>query len=193
MKFVFLIPLFPLLGFLFNFTSACGCWAAGRRAHGRTAATATTPATAAAAPRAVPDHRARRLRQHRAVVRVRARGGPAAHAAPDHTLVETLWTWIPAAPPRRRHGGRAAPFNVDWAYQVDPLSSVMILVVTGVGFLIHVYSTGYMAHDAGLLALLRYLNLFMFFMLTLVLANNYVLMFVGWEGVGLCSYLLIGF
>src|SRR5208337_4349337 len=75
----------------------------------------------------------------------------------------------------------------------DPLSSVMILVVTGVGFLIHVYSTGYMAHDNGFYRFFGYLNLFVFFMLMLVLANNYILLFVGWEGVGLCSYLLIGF
>src|SRR5437879_1157933 len=69
----------------------------------------------------------------------------------------------------------------------------MILVVTGVGFLIHFYSIGYMAHEGGYYRFFGYLNLFMFSMLTLILANNYVLLFVGWEGVGLCSYLLIGF
>ena len=69
----------------------------------------------------------------------------------------------------------------------------MLLVVTGVGFLIHIYSTGYMAHEGGYYRFFSYLNLFMFFMLILVLAANYVLLFVGWEGVGLCSYLLIGF
>jgi len=69
----------------------------------------------------------------------------------------------------------------------------MILVVTGIGFLIHVYSIGYMGHEGGYYRFFGYLNLFVFFMLMLVLANNYVLMFVGWEGVGLCSYLLIGF
>ena len=69
----------------------------------------------------------------------------------------------------------------------------MLLVVTGVGFLIHVYSVGYMEHEDGYYRYFAYLNLFMFFMLTLVLANNYLLMFVGWEGVGLASYLLIGF
>jgi NADH-quinone oxidoreductase subunit L len=82
---------------------------------------------------------------------------------------------------------------VDVAFLLDPLSAVMILVVTGVGFLIHVYSTGYMAHDASFRRFFLYLNLFMFAMLTLVLADNFLLMFVGWEGVGLCSYLLIGF
>ena len=65
--------------------------------------------------------------------------------------------------------------------------------MTGIGFLIHIYSTGYMAHEGGYYRFFAYLNLFMFSMLTLVLANNFVLMFVGWEGVGLCSYLLIGF
>ena len=86
-----------------------------------------------------------------------------------------------------------ATFTVDWGFLLDPLSSVMILVVTGIGFLIHVYSTGYMDHDNGYYRFFGYLNLFVFFMLMLVLANNYALLFVGWEGVGLCSYLLIGF
>ena len=83
--------------------------------------------------------------------------------------------------------------RADWGFLLDPLSSVMILVVTGVGFLIHVYSVGYMAHEGGYYRFFGYLNLFVFFMLMLVLANNYALLFVGWEGVGLCSYLLIGF
>jgi NADH-quinone oxidoreductase subunit L len=83
--------------------------------------------------------------------------------------------------------------NADFGYLLDPLSSVMILVVTGIGTLIHLYSTGYMAHEGGYYRFFGYLNLFVFFMLTLVLANNYALLFVGWEGVGLCSYLLIGF
>jgi NADH-quinone oxidoreductase subunit L len=89
--------------------------------------------------------------------------------------------------------GHLASFQMDWGFLLDPLSSVMILVVTGIGFLIHVYSTGYMGHDNGYYRFFGYLNLFVFFMLMLVLANNYVLLFVGWEGVGLCSYLLIGF
>ena len=79
------------------------------------------------------------------------------------------------------------------AFYLDQLSLIMMLVVTGVGFLIHIYSVGYMAHEGGYYRFFSYLNLFMFFMLTLVLANNYLLMFVGWEGVGLASYLLIGF
>ena len=84
-------------------------------------------------------------------------------------------------------------FRVDISLYLDQLSAVMMLMVTGVGLLIHIYSVGYMAHEGGYYRFFSYLNLFMFFMLTLILASNYLLMFVGWEGVGLCSYLLIGF
>jgi NADH-quinone oxidoreductase subunit L len=87
----------------------------------------------------------------------------------------------------------AGSFQVPFGFYLDQLSTVMMLIVTGVGFLIHVYSIGYMEHEGGYYRFFSYLNLFMFFMLTLVLANNYLLMFVGWEGVGLASYLLIGF
>ncbi|MEW5978736.1 MAG: proton-conducting transporter membrane subunit, partial [Acidobacteriota bacterium] len=92
------------------------------------------------------------------------------------------FSWIEA-------GRFLAPFGL----MVDQLSGIMLLVVTGVGFVIHIYSVGYMAHEDGYYRFFCYLNLFMFSMLTLVLANNFLLMFVGWEGVGLCSYLLIGF
>ncbi len=87
----------------------------------------------------------------------------------------------------------AGSFTAGFDLQMDQLTVVMLMVVTGVGFLIHIYSTGYMAHEGGYYRFFSYLNLFMFFMLILVLAANYVLLFVGWEGVGLCSYLLIGF
>src|ERR1700685_862800 len=90
------------------------------------------------------------------------------------------------------HDG-TAPFQADAGFLLDPLSSIWLLFVTGVGMLIHIYSTGYMAHEGGYYRFFGYLDLFMFSMLTLILANNYVLLFVGWEGVGLCSYLLIGF
>src|SRR3954451_25124739 len=92
-----------------------------------------------------------------------------------------------------KHDGSDANFQIDAGFLLDPLSSIWLLFVTGVGMLIHIYSTGYMAHEGGYYRFFGYLNLFMFSMLTLILANNYVLMFVGWEGVGLCSYLLIGF
>ena len=100
----------------------------------------------------------------------------------DRTIVENAYTWM-----------RVGDFSASVAFLLDPLSAVMCLVVTGVGFLIHVYSVGYMAHDPSFRRFFLYLNLFMFAMLTLVLADNFLLMFVGWEGVGLCSYLLIGF
>ena len=96
--------------------------------------------------------------------------------------VERLASWI-----------RAGDFQADFAFYLDQLSLVMLLVVTGVGFLIHIYSVGYMWEEGGFYRFFSYLNLFMFFMLTLILASNYLLMFVGWEGVGLASYLLIGF
>ncbi len=91
------------------------------------------------------------------------------------------------------HWIRAGSFTADFAFYLDQLSLVMLLVVTGVGFLIHIYSVGYMWDDPSYYRFFSYLNLFMFFMLTLVLAGNYLLMFIGWEGVGLASYLLIGF
>jgi NADH-quinone oxidoreductase subunit L len=91
------------------------------------------------------------------------------------------------------HWIRSGSFTVDFAFYLDQLSLVMLLVVSGVGFLIHIYSVGYMWDDPGYYRFFSYLNLFMFFMLTLVLADNYLVMFIGWEGVGLASYLLIGF
>jgi NADH-quinone oxidoreductase subunit L len=96
--------------------------------------------------------------------------------------IETLATWL-----------RAGDFQADFSFYLDQLSLIMLLVVTGVGFLIHIYSVGYMWEEGGFYRFFAYLNLFMFFMLTLVLASNYLLMFIGWEGVGLASYLLIGF
>lgn len=103
--------------------------------------------------------------------------------SPEHRLFEKeFFTWI-----------GSGTFTAVAGLQVDPLSTVMILVVTGVGFLIHVYSIGYMHGDEGFYRYFTYLNLFTFSMLLLVLANNFLLMFIGWEGVGLCSYLLIGY
>src|ERR1700716_1771871 len=92
-----------------------------------------------------------------------------------------------------KHDETLASFNADAGFLLDPLSSIWLLFVAGVGMLIHIYSTGYMAYEGGYYRFFGYMNLFMFSMLTLILANNYMLLFVGWEGVGLCSYLLIGF
>ncbi|HTT34187.1 MAG TPA: NADH-quinone oxidoreductase subunit L [Methylomirabilota bacterium] len=113
--------------------------------------------------------------------------------APEHRFAQQiLFEWLTPGPMHLSSGGNIT-FIADWGYLLDPLSSVMVLVVTGVGFLIHFYSIGYMGHEGGYYRFFGYMNLFMFSMLTLVLANNLVMMFVGWEGVGLCSYLLIGF
>ncbi len=112
--------------------------------------------------------------------------------APENRVYQQiLFEWI--TPGVMPGPGGLVNFVADWGYLLDPLSCVMVLVVTGVGFLIHVYSIGYMGHEGGYYRFFGYMNLFMFSMLTLVLANNLLLLFVGWEGVGLCSYLLIGF
>ena len=100
----------------------------------------------------------------------------------EKSVTIDLFSWITA-------GKLSIPFS----FLIDPLSSLFLLIITGVGFLIHVYSAGYMGHDEGFARFFAYLNLFVFFMLLLVLGSNYLIMFVGWEGVGLCSYLLIGF
>jgi NADH-quinone oxidoreductase subunit L len=105
-----------------------------------------------------------------------------AAAHPAGPVVFTYWDWIPVG-----------TLHVAAALQVDPLSAVMILIVTGVGSLIHIFSVGYMRSDDGYARYFAYLNLFVFFMLVLVLGASFPVMFVGWEGVGLCSYLLIGF
>ena len=97
-------------------------------------------------------------------------------------FVDVVYNWF-------NSGGVGA----DVAFQLDPLSIVMLLIVTWVGFLIHLYSVGYMAHEDGYWRYFAYLNLFLAEMLVLILGSSYLLMFVGWEGVGLCSYLLIGF
>ena len=100
----------------------------------------------------------------------------------QRTITVTLLEWI-----------TAGDLSVGFSFLIDPLSSIFLLIITGVGFLIHLYSVGYMHDDAGFNKFFSYLNLFIFFMLILVLGSNYIVMFIGWEGVGLCSYLLIGF
>src|SRR6266478_1670141 len=97
-------------------------------------------------------------------------------------LFDHLWTWI-----------QVGTFRADFGLAMDRLSGLYVLFVTFVAFLIHVFAVGYMHGDKGFYRFFAYLNLFMFSMLTLVLADNFLLMFVGWEGVGLCSYLLIGY
>ncbi|HUN87421.1 MAG TPA: NADH-quinone oxidoreductase subunit L [Terriglobales bacterium] len=114
---------------------------------------------------------------------------------PGQPYQKILYTWIggDTGVPGIGHDGTPIQFNADAGFLLDPLSAIWLLFVTGVGMLIHIYSTGYMAHEGGYYRFFGYLNLFMFSMLTLILGNNYAVLFVGWEGVGLCSYLLIGF
>src|ERR1700728_25980 len=100
----------------------------------------------------------------------------------EESHFEHYFTWI-----------QSGALNISVDFAVDRLTAVMLLIVTGIGTLIHIYAVGYMAHEEGYYRFFAYLNLFMFFMLTLVLSANFLLLFVGWEGVGLCSYLLIGF
>jgi len=162
-----LIPLFPLIGAAVN--GLAGARWLSRRAVGATAVGAAGLSFAAAA----------------------ASFAGLLHSA-EPVLVRTLFTWVPPSLVRTAAGGASA-FRIDLAFRYDALAAVMTLVVTGVGLLIHVYSLGYMAHDRGYARFFAYLNLFSFAMLVLVLGANLGVMFVGWEGVGLCSYLLIGF
>jgi NADH-quinone oxidoreductase subunit L len=114
----------------------------------------------------------------------------------DPVFEKDYFTWIPGGSTHTTMGteaGKKVDLKIPFGLLLDPLSAVMILVVTGVGFLIHIYSVGYMAHEEGYYRFFAYMNLFMFSMLLLVLGNSFLTMFVGWEGVGLCSYLLIGF
>jgi NADH-quinone oxidoreductase subunit L len=111
---------------------------------------------------------------------------------PESVLEKTLFSWIPGMSAAQADGS-TRELLVDWTYRLDSLSMVMVLVVSGVGLLIHIYSVGYMSHDPGFARFFTYLNMFTFFMLNLVLGGNFLIAFIGWEGVGLSSYLLIGF
>jgi NADH-quinone oxidoreductase subunit L len=201
---VWLIPALPLAGFVVNgllaITSAAKVGpadpSAGHDAHGHDALAAGAQDTHGAAAHAQHDEHAPPRHRHAGIVSI---VGPlvvglafvlavaiffalaGAHA--EEPFVRTLFPWLVAA----------GDLHIDAALQVDPLSMVMTLVVTGVGFLIHVFSVGYMRDDPGYPRYFAYLNLFVFFMLVLVLGASYPVLFVGWEGVGLCSYLLIGF
>src|SRR5262249_8420682 len=112
-----------------------------------------------------------------------------------HRVTQVAWTWMLMGPARGGDAVESRGLTIDWSYVLDPLSAVMLMVVTGIGFLIHVYATGYMHEEppAGYARFFAYLNLFMAMMLTLVLGGSLPVVFVGWEGVGLCSYLLIGY
>src|SRR5687768_7153732 len=129
------------------------------------------------------DVEAERLMRQDAEGKARERG-----AQPGETVAVLVAK--PHVPERR---GQGAVLDVEWSYQLDALSSIFMLVITGVGLCIFVFATGYMHGDQGFYRFFAYLGLFMFSMLVLVMGSNFMMMFVGWEGVGLCSYLLIGY
>ena len=202
-EWVWLLPLLPLAGFIINGLLSLNSARLGpedpntpdHHAHSEGAAEASAISHAEQAGAVGDDHHA--VKRHR-WAGITSIVGPgvliltfllalgiwqamvAAH--PEAPFIQTYFSWMPAG-----------DLQVDAAFQLDQLSMVMILVITGVGALIHVFSVGYMRDDPGYPRFFAYLNLFVFFMLVLVLGANYPVLFVGWEGVGLCSYLLIGF
>lgn len=165
-QYIWLVPLFPLLGWLIIglFGKKMGKLGAGIVGCGTILVSFVISVTVFV-----------QLLGDRAVAEIFGAGGGASYTV-------HLFDWI-----------NAGSFSAQFSFLVDPLSSLFLLIITGVGFLIHVYSTAYMKEDEGFARFFAYLNLFVFFMLLLVLGDNYLIMFVGWEGVGLCSYLLIGF
>src|SRR5437899_3308312 len=167
---IWLIPLLPLIGAAIN--GLAGIRAFSRRIAGLVACATMTAALGLSL-----------------LAFWQLLGLPAEARAFDINVAE----WIPQIPLQTNNG--VGLFKVTWGFRLDPLSAMMILVVTGIGTLIHVYATAYMADEprGGVARFFSYLNLFCFFMLMLVLGNNFLVMFVGWEGVGLCSYLLIGY
>ncbi len=171
MRYIWLIPLLPGLGAAVN--GLVGIRTFSRKTSGLVACTMMTAALALAV-----------------VAFWQLLGLPPDARAYDVTVAQ----WIPRIP-LALHDGSIGAVQVPWGYRLDPLSGMMILIVTGIGTLIHIYSTAYISDEprGGVARFFCYLNLFCFFMLTLVLGNNFLVMFVGWEGVGLCSYLLIGY
>ncbi len=207
------IPLFPLAGFLINGLVYLAAHRTKGESHGHGGGYGTDAHTAATAPDSSPDtghdpghHDIPFKGLHTAVgigsvaiACILAFGAifdvglKAFSEGASHTV--TLWRWIPLGVNQavgQVHGGVGEWF-VDVTLRIDSLSALMLAFVTFVGFLIHVYSSGYMGHEEGYGRFFAYLNLFMFAMLVLVLGGNFLLLFVGWEGVGLCSYLLIGY
>src|SRR5262244_4096418 len=183
LKLVWLIPVLPLLGFLFNFLLGRGL-----QLSERTVSIVACGVILGSM-----------LLTFGAFYEYHWSFNPANEDNPYITSRDGFpnsFTWLPGGPAHTSLGkdaGKLANFNIEWSYQIDQLSLVMMFVVTFVGFWIHVFATGYMHGDPGFYRFFSYLNLFMFMMLTLVLADNLLLLFVGWEGVGLCSYLLIGY
>jgi NADH-quinone oxidoreductase subunit L len=171
MQYIWLIPLLPALGAAVN--GLVGIRSFSRKLAGTLACTVMAAALGISL-----------------LAFIQLLGLPEAERAYDVTVAQ----WIPTIPLQLGNGSMGG-FQAAWGFKLDPLSGMMLLVVTGIGTLIHIYSTAYMADEprGGVARFFCYLNLFCFFMLMLVLGNNFLVMFVGWEGVGLCSYLLIGY
>jgi NADH-quinone oxidoreductase subunit L len=207
------IPLVPLIGFLINGVVYLLAHRTKGASHGHGSGAGDDAHTAATAPDAAPDtghdpgHHAIPFKGLHTAVGVGSAliacllafaaifdvGLKAFAEGASHSM--TLWRWIPLGVNQSvgQIPGGVGDWYVDVTLRIDSLSALMLLFVTFVGFLIHVYSSGYMGHEEGYGRFFAYLNLFMFAMLVLVLGGNFLMLFVGWEGVGLCSYLLIGY
>jgi NADH-quinone oxidoreductase subunit L len=202
-EWVWLLPLLPLAGFVINGLLSLNAARIGpddpntpaHHAHSEGAAEAPAVSHAEQAGASGDDHHAVKPHRWAGVTSIVGPGvlivtfllalgiwQAMAAANPEAPFIQTYFSWMPSG-----------DLQIDAAFQLDQLSMVMILVITGVGALIHIFSVGYMREDPGYPRYFSYLNLFVSFMLVLVLGANYPVLFVGWEGVGLCSYLLIGF
>ncbi len=182
LKLVWLIPIFPLLGFLINFLLGRKLRLSERAVS--LIACGVILASMLLTIGAFIDYASNYAPAHNNEPYVTSQEGGFPHS----------FVWLPGGSARKTAGdGGLADFNIEWSYQIDQLSLVMMFVVTFVGFWIHVFATGYMHGDKGFYRFFSYLNLFMFMMLLLVMGSNFMIMFIGWEGVGLCSYLLIGY
>ncbi|MEK6301635.1 MAG: NADH-quinone oxidoreductase subunit L [Acidobacteriota bacterium] len=184
LKLVWLIPVLPLLGFLINFLLGRKLRLSERAVSliGCGVILASLLLTLGAFYEYATDY----ARKHDDKPYITSEDGGFPHS----------FTWLPGGAAHKTHGNEAgglASFNIEWSYQIDQLTLVMMFIVTFVGFWIHVFAVGYMRGDPGFYRFFSYLNLFMFMMLLLVMGSNFMIMFVGWEGVGLCSYLLIGY
>ena len=187
LKLIWIVPMAPLLGAL-----VCGVLARRREVAERVVSIVACVAIAisfAVAVGAVVEFGKTRWSHEQYTVYV---------SSEDGTQFPNAFVWIPGGAARTTLGDEAGRpvdggVTVAWSYQVDALGSVMLLIVTGVGLLIHIFAVGYMRGDPGYARFFAYMNLFMFSMLVLVLGSSFPMLFVGWEGVGLCSYLLIGF
>jgi NADH-quinone oxidoreductase subunit L len=184
LKLVWLIPLFPLLGFLINLT--LGRWLRASERAISIVGCGTILLSLILTIGAFYDYARNYAPAHNDAPYLSGSQGGFPHS----------FIWVPGGLARQslgRDSSALADFQIEWSYQIDQLSLVMMFIVTFVGFWIHVFATGYMSGDGGYPRFFAYLNLFMFMMLVLVMSSNFLMMFVGWEGVGLCSYLLIGY